>query len=714
MDPLPPDPYQALGLARDASQAAIKTAYRKLALKFHPDKAKDKADDFHRVQQAYELIGEEDGRSKYDAEYRLHQLRNESQPRWSKAQPGVDVRTAAFDFRTSPNPDARFAARGPPRYDTQERRPHTSHSSSATPRAASYQYDAGADYFGAGAQSRDKYDSYESMPTRRASQASRTPKSDEKRAEVKKEKLGSTAKARSETKKQRDKDRGFERRAKAASIVSLESDDDDFVHARRDREADPARFAYVRRKESKRSDDDDHADRWSRASEFARTDSVRDYIAKSKVEGPPLERMTPSPPAFPMPMESRRGSREEPEIRTSGGRPEYVRKNSSSKASKEKPSPEPVRSRPSTARKSSLRRSPSQDTERRMPPSLFTANSSPAGIKLPSPVSDSRRSRTVEEPYGFTEERVPPHLRRSETAPTKQSPRNSRRDDTTPVISSNLRYGETNVHDSGYSTGNSPNDDPQAERQRESKGHRYSPEQDSRPTFMHRESSARYARSPSPMRDRDRDRDRDRKEDRDRPSASTKDRERERGGKAPPVSRSASYAAAQFDSARASDSDRTPPTSRRSSIQREGSIRRERPSLERSDSTRGSSRKIPDLARGNSMPLPLHLRTGSAMPEPKRDNYLFGEMRSTSSPIDLRDEDLEDLRPRRGSPYEDSPRPSRRFMSDLDDGYTPPPLHPYGGRRVSEDAGRSRAADARRYIDENAGRREMRRQETWV
>ncbi|KAK7521270.1 DnaJ domain-containing protein, partial [Phyllosticta citriasiana] len=69
--PLPPDPYAALGVAKDATAAAIKTAYRKLALKSHPDKFPDtekaqKADEFHRIQQAYEILADTDRRERYN------------------------------------------------------------------------------------------------------------------------------------------------------------------------------------------------------------------------------------------------------------------------------------------------------------------------------------------------------------------------------------------------------------------------------------------------------------------------------------------------------------------------------------------------------------------------------------------------------------------------------------------------------------------------
>jgi curved DNA-binding protein CbpA len=81
--PLPPDPYLALGLPRDASAATIKTTYRKLILKFHPDKVQDAAqkqiasDQFHKVQTAYEIIGDEDRRARYDAQCKLVELKKD-------------------------------------------------------------------------------------------------------------------------------------------------------------------------------------------------------------------------------------------------------------------------------------------------------------------------------------------------------------------------------------------------------------------------------------------------------------------------------------------------------------------------------------------------------------------------------------------------------------------------------------------------------------
>ena len=60
--------YDVLGVSRDASAAAIKKAYRKAALEWHPDKnpAPDAEARFVRIGQAYEILGDEAARRNYD------------------------------------------------------------------------------------------------------------------------------------------------------------------------------------------------------------------------------------------------------------------------------------------------------------------------------------------------------------------------------------------------------------------------------------------------------------------------------------------------------------------------------------------------------------------------------------------------------------------------------------------------------------------------
>jgi len=63
------DYYEILGVAKNANEAEIKKAYRKMALQYHPDKNpgnKEAEEKFKEAAEAYEVLSNSEKRARYD------------------------------------------------------------------------------------------------------------------------------------------------------------------------------------------------------------------------------------------------------------------------------------------------------------------------------------------------------------------------------------------------------------------------------------------------------------------------------------------------------------------------------------------------------------------------------------------------------------------------------------------------------------------------
>lgn len=85
--------YDTLGVPRNASTDQIKKAYRKIAVKFHPDKKpgnKVAEDIYHRATEAYEVLKDPEKRKKYDSKFS-----------WSKNTKRKPLKRRGTDLRVS-------------------------------------------------------------------------------------------------------------------------------------------------------------------------------------------------------------------------------------------------------------------------------------------------------------------------------------------------------------------------------------------------------------------------------------------------------------------------------------------------------------------------------------------------------------------------------------------------------------------------------------
>ena len=93
------DYYAILGVSKTASPEEIKKKFRKLALKYHPDRNPDNKEAearFKEISEAYEVLSDTDKRAKYDRFGQYWQQAGSGQPQWSNG--GVNVDINGFDF----------------------------------------------------------------------------------------------------------------------------------------------------------------------------------------------------------------------------------------------------------------------------------------------------------------------------------------------------------------------------------------------------------------------------------------------------------------------------------------------------------------------------------------------------------------------------------------------------------------------------------------
>ena len=562
--PPPEDPYAALGVAKDATTANIKTVYRKLVLKHHPDKVQDEtkkqaaADQFNKIQQAYKLLSDDTQRRVYDASAKLDELRKEvgvsrhetaasTHPRDASYTGSTVPRsaTAAYDHRTSPGVrGATFDARGSARFSEE--------------RKSNYAYEDGPYHEDIRVPSSRYDDHYNRSKARTSPRGGRRVEPEPDRLSRKENEKNS----RFEKSRTSDRERRKDRDIKYAHVEPQEIDPYDEAYRNadkaraRERELEHEQIREETRRARARGDQDITHDYDRQYKYRAQEDNVKEYTRQSNSSSAEPESrpaMSRSTSAKEVPYSHRSPS---------DARPSMARRSSSRRT---------TNSPPRRGRKEGDKKSPLPEiVEERRRPNLSTSYTSPAGLEdMVGGVPPRSYNAQVVHPH----EPVHPSIRRAETMPTYTAASGRGKGDAGRVQPGKTR--ETH-QDSGYSSPSSAESDsfPDAPQYPQPKGTQHyfsSPVFDEPQEFGNGfrtqrvdPPSSHRKRSPSP------------REHRSRPSS-----RRQHDAPSTPIYKTTQY---QYPSSTTAE----PPTSAPSSVHPAEAPRR--PSLPRRDAYHSSSR----------------------------------------------------------------------------------------------------------------------------
>ena len=96
--------YEILGVSKIASYEEIKAKYRKLALKYHPDRNPDNKEAeemFKQISEAYEVLGDKEKRKKYDE--KMNDNVKYTKNKENKTKNDYSYSSASSNFSFNPN-----------------------------------------------------------------------------------------------------------------------------------------------------------------------------------------------------------------------------------------------------------------------------------------------------------------------------------------------------------------------------------------------------------------------------------------------------------------------------------------------------------------------------------------------------------------------------------------------------------------------------------